>query len=154
MTTLLFVLTFQPKSASLSASNYSFLRSSLEVRTSSWSGPSGRASARSRRGWGGCGSRNNRTWSWLSLWAGPTCPAPDQTWTPTTASGPLSSAVRSSYPQAHDSSTDTGPTWLAAPVTNLCKRPVILQPWLDSCQMTPRLATRLRFTAPKTTWQL
>lgn len=49
------------------------------MRTSSWSGPSRRASERSRRGWGGCSSRSSRTWSWPSLSARPTCPPPDRT---------------------------------------------------------------------------
>ncbi|XP_077413077.1 epidermal growth factor receptor substrate 15-like 1 isoform X2 [Vanacampus margaritifer] len=49
---------------------------SLEVKASSWSGPSGRASARSTTGCGDCGSRSSVTWSWPSRSVGPTLLAP------------------------------------------------------------------------------
>lgn len=107
-------------------------RSSLEVRTSSWSGPSGRASARSRRGWGGCGSRRSRTWSWPSLSARPTCPPPDQPW-PRTQLQPFLLLPRGpSHPQVHHLSTSTGTN----SVSNLCGRPVNFQTWLDACEKT------------------
>lgn len=40
----------------------------------SWSGPSVRASRRSRRGWAGCVFRSRKTWSGPSPSAKPTCP--------------------------------------------------------------------------------
>lgn len=100
-----------------------FLCSSLEVRTSSWSGPSGRASERSRRGWGGCSSRSSRTWSWPSLSARPTCPPPE----PDGSSHLQSSSPPPTAPPSHlpDSSPSTDLTLRRGLSTNLRVRPVI-----------------------------
>lgn len=106
---------------------FCFFYSSLEVKTSSWSGWNGRASVRSRRGYGGCGCRSSRTWSWRSLSAGPTCPEPDRLLPTNIFFGPPFSSSSSSFlftvlrPKAHNDGTKAGPSGLAAPVTNLCQ---------------------------------
>ncbi|XP_069042249.1 epidermal growth factor receptor substrate 15-like 1 isoform X6 [Lepisosteus oculatus] len=51
---------------------------SLEMRLSSWSGRSGRASGRRGTGWNGCGGRSRRTWSSPSPSAKQRCPTREQ----------------------------------------------------------------------------
>lgn len=51
--------------------------------------------------------------------------------------------------QARENSTIIGPTWLASPVTNLCKSPVFLQLWLYLCSNDSTFSYQLRFIAPK-----
>lgn len=126
--------------------------SSLEVRTSSWSGPSRRASAKSRRGWGGCVSRRSRTWSWPSLSARPKCPAPDR------PRPLLLRPLPRPSPRPHPSPPAARTPSIRRPVISAptlaqhrgptvchfrCERPVNFQTWLDACARTLILRTRL-----------